>query len=51
MTQEGGVVGTVQFMSPDQLEGKEVEERSDIFSAHPRRETPPWQPGAPVSGG
>jgi serine/threonine protein kinase len=32
LTAAGAVVGTIQYMSPEQIEGKDADERSDLFA-------------------
>jgi serine/threonine protein kinase/Tol biopolymer transport system component len=32
LTTEGSIVGTIQYMSPEQIEGKEADARSDVFA-------------------
>jgi Tol biopolymer transport system component len=32
LTQQGSIVGTLQYMSPEQLEGREADARTDIFA-------------------
>ncbi len=32
LTQEGTILGTFQYMAPEQLEGREADARTDIFA-------------------
>jgi serine/threonine protein kinase/tetratricopeptide (TPR) repeat protein len=32
LTKSGGTIGTIQYMSPEQIQGAEIDHRSDIFS-------------------
>ena len=32
MTRQGAVVGTIEYMSPERIQGKEVDQRSDIYA-------------------
>jgi len=32
VTEQGTIIGTFQYMSPEQIEAKELDGRSDIFS-------------------
>ena len=32
LTTEGSILGTLQYMSPEQLEGRDADERSDVFA-------------------
>jgi len=47
LTRENTILGTLPYMSPEQLEGKEADARSDIFAfgflnAKSVLQSPPW---------
>lgn len=54
LTQEGSIIGTPEYLSPEQCEGKEVDGRSDIYSLgvlfyELLTGTPPYEADTPVS--